>query len=439
MKLVLFFLNLTIVMSAASCTSNSDKTYNRRSAAEAGSRGLENQNAQNSDQRNQPKNNNCSLDSRISMHTIDLKTTLSVGKESAYLHEGSYSRDWYNFAQVLSVITKQNANGRTIVGWQDSSGNAHISLLSKDLQSIEGEVSFPSKRLRDVFFDDKDITTLALEGSRMVLRKYSHSFELQWKKIFLIRDYSSAMHNGRIVKRPDGGYAAYFGVHGMGRHEGDALQQLTESGEYDSNGKLSWTWGCSHSIDQRLLLNGDKLMPICIGDYYPAGLTQRATGRSKVVSSDIKHKNGLESPNLGGTVEYKDHFVSVLSSAYGRQNRDIALVAFEKNAPYKTKGRVWLTDTSTNEVKPKITVENDELIVLFHPQNSEKNSYEVKKLTLDFSNESFSINEKASESVDLEIGPMEDLVSFNHQRPVIAARAPGEPTKLLIQTVEACK
>lgn len=388
---------------------------------------------------NEPiKKTECSLASRIQNHQVRLPDELSIGKESAYLHQGSYSRDWYNFSNVLSVITKTNDSGRTVVGWHDKKGNAHVSLLSNDLSVIERDINFPAKRLRDIHFDSQSIATLALEGSRMVLRKYSLTGQLEWSKTFTVRDYSSAMHNGRIVKRNDGGYAAYFGIHGGG-HEADALQQVTATGQNDSNGKLNWTWGCSHSVDQRLLISDEKLIPVCVGDYYPAGLTLRATGRSQVISADIKHRNGLGSPNFGGMVEYKDHFVSILSSAYGRQNRDIALVAFEKNAPYKSKGRVWLTNTGGNEVKPKITVENDSILVFFHTQGDENQSYESKKLALDFSADSFSINELSSEKLKLEIGPMEDLVSFKSSRPVIAARSPVDASSLLIQKVESCK
>lgn len=384
------------------------------------------------------KKTECSLASRMQSHAVKLPDELSIGKESAYLHQGSYSRDWYNFSNVLSVITKTSDSGRVVVGWHDKNGNTHASLLSNDLTVIERDIKFPAKRLRDIHFDEQSIATLALEGSRMVLRKFTLAGQPEWSKTFAVRDYSSAMHNGRIVKRNDGGYAAYFGIHGGG-HEADALQQVTGTGQSDSSGKLNWTWGCSHSIDQRLLISDQRLIPVCVGDYYPAGFTLRATGRSQVVSPDVKHQNGLGSPNLGGMVEYKDHFVSILSSAYGRQNRDIALVAFEKNPPYKSKGRVWLTNTDRNEVKPKITTENEVILVFFHTQGDDSQSYESRKIVLDFSADSISVKELGSEKLNLEIGPMEDLVSFDSSRPVIAARSPGDPSNLLIQKVESCK
>lgn len=377
-----------------------------------------------------------SLASRIKTHTIKLPAELSIGSESAYLHRGSYSRDWYDFSKVFSVITKTNEQGRTAVGWQDRNGNAHVSVLSQDLMSVERGIKFPAKRLRDVHFDGQGIATLALEGSRMVLRKYGAGDQLEWSKTFAVKEYSSAMHNGRIVKRRDGGYAAYFGVHGGG-HESDALQQVTSSGASDNNGKLNWSWGCSHSIDQRLLSTDDgRLIPVCIGDYYPAGFTLRATGKNQVITPDIQHRNGIGSPNLGGLVEYKDHFVSIISSAYGRNNRDVALVAFEKNAPYRSKKRVWLTTTSTNEVKPKITLDRDGLVVMYQTQGDDSQTYTSKKLNLNFSADFFSVNELSSEKIKLEIGPMEDLVSFQSSKAVIAARSPGDPGSLLIQVIE---
>lgn len=384
------------------------------------------------------KNTGCSMESRFRSHLVKLPEELSIGKESAYLHQGSYSRDWYNFSGLLPVITKTNDSGQTVVGWHDQNGGVHISILSKDLSVIERDITFQAKRLRDIHIDDQSIATLALEGSRMVLRKYNLSGLQEWSKVFMVRDYSSTMHNGRIAKRKDGGYAAYFGIHGGG-HEADALQQVTADGQIDTSSRLSWTWGCSHSVDQRLVVRGDQLIPVCVGDYYPAGLTLRATGRSQVVSSDIKHRNGLGSPNFGGMVEYKGHFVSILSSAYERQNRDIALVAFDANAPYKSKGRVWLTSTISNEVKPKITTENDSIIVFFHVQGDESQSYESRKLSLEFSGDSFVVRDNAVEKVNLEIGPMEDLVSFQSSKPVIAARSPNDVSSLLIQKVESCQ
>lgn len=53
-------------------------------------------------------------------------------------------------------------------------------------------------------------------------------------------------------------------------HQGDMLVQMNLDG---SNARLIWSWGVSHSLDQRLLLHDGHIITAALGDAYPKGIS----------------------------------------------------------------------------------------------------------------------------------------------------------------------
>ena len=61
-------------------------------------------------------------------------------------------------------------------------------------------------------------------------------------------------------------------------HQGDMLVQMNLDG---SNPRLIWSWGVSHSLDQRLLVHDKHIITAALGDSYPKGISLHRVTETK--------------------------------------------------------------------------------------------------------------------------------------------------------------
>jgi len=152
-------------------------------------------------------------------------------------------------------------------------------------------------------------------------------------------DYNPAFaaDGGRLVWSGSD-YVAYFPIFrhwpdGIS-HTGDTLRTLGIDGASKGGG---WSWGCSHSLDVRLVPSG---APVCLSDCY----SQKAIlySNATVISSEPSGNcAGSSNASLGGFVEVTDGFWLTYVSPEGRSSRDVALVKLSKSGAPGTP--IWLT------------------------------------------------------------------------------------------------
>src|SRR6185503_1768574 len=107
-------------------------------------------------------------------------------------------------------------------------------------------------------------------------------------------------------------YAAYFGQTGnhgsAGNHQGDQYRLVSPAGAVSGG----WDWGCSHSLDERLVHNGTAWAPVCGSDTYPgAGIWFNNRGK---ISDEPSITNVGGVAKLGGLVPATDGFYMTLTS-----------------------------------------------------------------------------------------------------------------------------
>lgn len=386
-------------------------------------------------------NPQCStIKGRIYKHTVSISEPLSIGSENIYYGKRDLKRDWYNLEKLYPIITSTTSSSQFVIGWQDKNAKIHLNTYKYNLNPINKEIVIPSQRLRDIYIDNNGkISIVHFHSSRMHVTNFDNNAQQQWNTTFNIREKSIPMHMGKITKY-NNNYAVYFGIQGMGGHQGDALQFLDPQTGNILQNKLSWTWGCSHSIDERLKVYQNTIIPICLSDYYPSALAHRINPRygSKVIVPEVRHYNGIGSGNIGGMIIYKNHAVIAMSSSYLRSSRDAALIAFSLNSPYKSKGRLWLTDTPANEIKVKIANYGSKILLMWTTTQNPK-MFIMKIIDIIFNDSGFTINViKEEENIVFEIGEIEDLATTPNKNVISAARVPNEPNKIQIQLIKKC-
>jgi hypothetical protein len=194
---------------------------------------------------------------RVKTFKVPLDAPLAVSDQNAVLYR-------FNIAEAVKPISLSFApNGEIAVSWHSKSQSIYYTRLSSALTKIGQDASFQATRVLDVAARDDGAGLLLWDGKRMNLARVDKSGKELWRSQ-LASNRVDAMHVGKVLF--DGTkYVAYFGVHDGG-HEGDALVHWS-----DSNAKVpgGWDWGCSHSLDMRLLQTSSKVIPVCLSDCFP--------------------------------------------------------------------------------------------------------------------------------------------------------------------------
>lgn len=177
------------------------------------------------------------------------------------------------------AVLAANAAGGSLVAWA-SGGQVHVSSLDAagaqaradlvapgdapyGVADSGGTVAILTSRAPDfmtfVAFDGAG----AVAATKNLVGGGNHAtVGVEW--------FGEFANTGRLVAT-DGGFAAYFGIHrrwpdNVG-HQGDTLRLLGKDGAPRAG--AGWDWGCSHSLDQRLVFDGKSAQAMCVSDCYP--------------------------------------------------------------------------------------------------------------------------------------------------------------------------
>ena len=166
------------------------------------------------------------------------------------------------------------ADDRTLVGWTDSSGNGHVSVISGS--TVERTFDFPAKSVRGlVAHDDGTFAVLLWDPDTDIiwLSKRGENGDEIWttnlNSEIAIADFW--LGDGRLAYG-NGLYIAYFTVKGVSGgftgHHGDQLTFVDDNGVIQDGG---WGWGCSHSMAELVSYRADldQFVAVCSSDCFP--------------------------------------------------------------------------------------------------------------------------------------------------------------------------
>jgi len=232
-------------------------------------------------------------------------------------------------------------DGRTLLGWTDSGGDGHVSLISGS--ALQRTFDYPDRSVRGlVAHPDASFALLLWDDAAQVMwlsRRDADGGQVWATNLnsgTAVADFW--LGDGRLAYG-GGRYAAYFTVTGSG-HYGDQLTYVDDSGA-DQGGR---DWGCSHSMAQLVSYHPDlaQFAPICSSDCYASkGILIDDTDRVYEADGNC---GGLASAQLGGLTPAAGAWKLVFS-ALDRpccDGRGIALATIDGS--YDS-SYTWLTNT----------------------------------------------------------------------------------------------
>jgi hypothetical protein len=239
-------------------------------------------------------------------------------------------------------------DGRTLVGWTDSSGNGYVSLISNG--SLQQTVEFQAQSVRGmVVHNDGKFAVLLWNpvSKTMWLSKHELSGNEIWKTNVTgsLTIFDSGIGDSRLAYG-NGLYATYFAVFGVSGwvegHNGDQLTYVDSTGVIQPGG---WDWGCSHSMAELIsyhpILN--EFIPICSSDCYASkGIL---ISDNQIVYPCDGNCGGQVSAQLG-QLALSDASWKLVFNALNRpccEGRGIALATIDGS---HQSSYVWLTDTN---------------------------------------------------------------------------------------------
>jgi hypothetical protein len=165
-------------------------------------------------------------------------------------------------------------DGRTLVGWTDSRGDGHVSLVS-DRGRLESTYDLTDRSVRGMAVPG---------GARFAVLLWDAGSKIMWlsqRRLDGTEIWSTNIDGSLTSFNPgigdsrlaygNGLYAAYFAVHGdtgwPKGHEGDQLTFVNSDGIIQPEG---WNWGCSHSMAALIGYHQtfDMFAPVCSSDCY---------------------------------------------------------------------------------------------------------------------------------------------------------------------------
>lgn len=230
-------------------------------------------------------------------------------------------------ASGQQAVTAQSGSG-SVVAWSSSDGKIHVTPLDANDQRAGGDLLVDGTK---VFGAAASGTDIALLVSRPPDYMTFIKLDMQGNTLATANLVGGGDHmvigtewfgefatTGRLVGRGDGTYAAYHALHrrwpdNIG-HQGDTLRLLDASGGAMGGG---WSWGCSHSMDQRLASGPNGLVPICIADCYPGKGIYFNHNKTKITDDPGANCAGGYSTKLGGLVANAAGFFLVYQDAQG--------------------------------------------------------------------------------------------------------------------------
>jgi hypothetical protein len=241
------------------------------------------------------------------------------------------------------------SDGRIWLGWTDSSGNGHVSLLSSG-GSLEKTYDYAGRSVRGlVAHEDGKYAILLWDSASKImwLAKRNLDGSEVWTTSIdgSLTSFNPGIGDSRLAFG-NNLYAAYFAVHGdsgwVQGHEGDQLTYVNSSGVIQSGG---WSWGCSHSMAELVSYHPtlNKFVPVCSSDCYASkGIL---LNDNQVVYACDGNCGGLVSAQLGQITlsgsSWKLVFSALNRPGYTGKGIGLATIDGSFQSSY-----VWLTDTT---------------------------------------------------------------------------------------------
>ncbi|MCP4522512.1 MAG: hypothetical protein GY827_12595 [Cytophagales bacterium] len=306
-----------------------------------------------------------------------LKETTFQYKNYIPFYEGK------RYTKHSAMLSPTEDNG-SYMGWTDAQGVAHVSKLNSKDQVTKDIILGKNRVLYSVESDETGFVALLVNEKKGTKRDMHWAYLVKYRangtKVFdkkLFGDNSFTNEGDRAFDDWSTPRVLYTGQHyyvfcGISRkwndgivHQGDILFLIDKQGNkvekrpsrfngqhYNTNG---WSWGTSHSFQQRIAFDGNVVYLIAKGDAYPRGIAYTRVldnlqasvpstkGGCVLKMSGALGKNHV--PFTLGDVEAVGNNSSIITFAgqKGRKSYDVGFIFV--NAQGKEKLR-WLTNTS---------------------------------------------------------------------------------------------
>ena len=275
------------------------------------------------------------------------KTSLTLPKPLQGMVSSWCTMSWCSITPRL--YHEPTAGGGALLGWTDSSGNGHVSVISP-AGSLGQTFNYTGRSLRGlVAHSDGKFAVMLYDPASTImwLTRYNANGSQAWSTNIKgpLTRFDGGIGDSRLAYG-SGLYAAYFAVYGVSGwvqgHNGDQLTYVNDSGAIQSGG---WEWGCSHSMAELINYHPGlaKFMPLCTSDCYASKAL--LISDSKVVYACDGNCHGEVSAQLGQAAQTPSGW-KVAFSALGTANvtgKGIGLATI--NADF-TSSYIWLTNTN---------------------------------------------------------------------------------------------
>lgn len=311
----------------------------------------------------------------------------------------------YTAYSAMICPTKDNGS---YMGWKDKSGNVHVSKLNSSDKVTKDFSLGSSRKLYAITSDESGFMALLVNDKKGTKGNMNWAYLVKYNangtKIFdkkLFGDNSFANEGNNAFDDWSTPRIVYTGTHyyvicGISRkwndgvvHQGDILFIIDKQGNKvknrpsQVNGKYvstnGWSWGTSHSFQQRMVFDGDYVHIIAKGDAYPRGIAY------KKVLENLKHANPKTKggnifkmsgpvgqnyvPLTLGDIEVAGNNQCVVSFATNenRKSYDVGFAFINKEGIPRVK---WLTNTShADENHVYMTPYGDHFFITWMSQN----------------------------------------------------------------------
>lgn len=226
------------------------------------------------------------------------------------------------------AITAERPGG-SVVAWAAADGTVHVTPLDAVDQRAGADLTTSGDRVFGVAASASEIALLVSRPpDYMTFRRLDAASGSELSSVDLVGGgdhatigvewFGEFAQTGRLVRAPDGTFAAYHALHrrwpdNIG-HQGDTLRLFSSAGAPAGGG---WDWGCSHSMDQRLVAGPSGLVPICIADCYPGKGIYLNHDQSQITDDPAANCAGGYTTLVGGLVADASGFFLVYQDDTG--------------------------------------------------------------------------------------------------------------------------
>jgi len=229
-----------------------------------------------------------------------------------------------------NIVLSPQPNGKSKVAWMDVNNTLHILNLTEYDRRGESESILKSAELRDMIAHNNGYSVIGLTQGRMRLVRAADDTTLHINRFF--QGFPSrSIHQGSLAFNGTT-YAANFGV-SKTNHEGDSLSFMDLGGEILAGGR---EFGCSISVDMRVIATAHGFVTLCLSNPYPAAGFHLNYNQKLLLATKSDHR-GNGNGSIGGIVEFGEFLGVAIVKKPGNPLLNTAhLMILESKPPYKT-------------------------------------------------------------------------------------------------------